>query len=180
MSDAPEHCDWEEGLQDWIDGDLNPAQRAVLDEHIASCTSCHARMDALQAIDAALSKSFSQQTPEESFDRRVLERIAGAARADRAAARARLEREWRAQMAVLSHQWRTACRSLALNVSAGAALLIALAKTFDALPFVYRLIDQAWLLSQYASARPAIILSAAAGLTVAALWLVRSLASTGR
>ena len=180
MPDAPEYCDWEERLQDWIDGDLDPAQSAAFDEHIAGCLSCHARMNALQALDAALSRSFSQETPEESFDRRVLERIAAAATADRAAARARVEREWRDQMAALSRQWRNAWRSMILNGLAGAALLVALSTTFSILPSVSRLIDRIWLLTQDASLRPAIPLLVAAGSTVVALWLVRSLALTER
>jgi len=180
MSDTPEHCDWEERLQDRIDGELDAAQCAALDEHIASCTSCHARMGALQAIDAALSKGLSQQRPEESFNRRVLERVDAMARADRAAARARLEREWQAQAATLSRQWRNTWKSLALNGLAGVALLVALVTTFDVLPFVSHLIDRAWPLMQNATNSPAVMFPVAAGLTIAALWLVRVLALDGR
>ena len=63
---------------------------------------------------------------------------------------------------------------------AGVALLVALAKSLSVLPFVPRLIDQIPLLTQDTAMRPAMMLPAAAGLTVVALWLVRSLASTDR
>jgi anti-sigma factor RsiW len=167
-------------MQDWIDGDLDPAQSAALDEHIASCLSCDARLRPLLAVDAALSSGFSQATLDESFDRKVLERIASAANADRVAARARIETDRQDQMAALSHRWRNAWKSMVLNALAGVALLIALSKSLGFLPFVPRLIDQIPLLTQYTSIHPATLLPAAAGLTVMALWLVRSLASTER
>ena len=180
MSEAAEHCDWEERLQRWIDGDLDPARSAALDEHIASCLSCHDRLRPLQAVDAALSRSFSQATLDESFDRKVFERIASAEKADRVAARARIERDRQNQMAALSHRWRNAWKSTVLNAVAGVALLVALAKSLSVLPFVPRLIDQIPLLTQDTAMRPAMMLPAAVGLTVVALWLVRSLASTDR
>jgi anti-sigma factor RsiW len=180
VSKAPEHCDWEERLQNWIDGDLHPAQFAAVAEHIASCTSCHARMNRLRAVDAALSGSFSQATLDESFDRKVFERIASAAKTDRVAARARIEREWQDQIAALSDQWRDVWKVIILNAVAGVAVLIALTTAFSVLPSVSHLIDRMLLLTQYGSVRPAITLSTAAGLTVVALLLVRSLASTER
>src|SRR5688500_16807877 len=124
MSDVTEHCAWEGRLQDRIDGDLDPTQSLALDKHLAGCLSCCARMHALYALDAALSETLSSEALGESFDRKVLEHIAETARADRAAARARLQREWQAQMADLSHQWRVEWGSLALNVLAGATVLV--------------------------------------------------------
>jgi anti-sigma factor RsiW len=180
VSEAPEHCDWEERLQDWIDGDLDSAQLAAVDEHIASCISCRARMNPLQAVDAALSRSLSQSTLDESFDRKVLERIASAAKTDRVAARARIEREWQDQIAALSDQWRNVWKAIILNAVATVAVVIALTTAFIVLPPVSHLLDQMLLLTHYGSVRPAIALSTAAGLTVVALLLVRSLASTER
>jgi anti-sigma factor RsiW len=180
VSGAPEHCDWEKRLQDWIDGDLDPAQFAAVDEHIASCISCRAQMNPLQAVDVALSRSLSQATLDESFDCKVLERIASAAKTDSVAARARIELEWQDQVAALSDQWRNVWKAIILNAVAGVAVLIALTTAFVVLPPVSHLIDRMLLLSQSGSISPTITLSTAAGLTVVALLLVRSLASTER
>jgi hypothetical protein len=138
------------------------------------------QMNPLQAVEAALSRSFSQATLDESFDCKVLERIASAANADRVAARARIERDRQDQMTALSHRWRNASKSMVLNALASVALLIALSKALGLLPFVPRLIDQLPLLTHYTSMHPAMLLPAAAGLTVVALCLVRFLASTER
>jgi len=180
VSVAPEHCDWEERLQDWIDGDLDPAQLAAVAEHIASCTSCHARLNSLRAVDAALSRSFSRSTLEESFDREVLDHIARATNTDRVAARVRIEQEWQIQIAALSDQWRNVWKSIILNAVAGVAVLIALTTAFSVLPPVSHFIDRMLLLTQYGSVPPAIALSTAATLTVVALLLVRALAAFGR
>lgn len=180
MLETPKCSDWDEWLQDRIDGDLEPTQSTALDEHIASCSACRARLDALRAVDAALSGHLSGEVPGASFDQIVLKHIVAAADADRDAARARVEQEWRDQMAVLSRQWHKAWRSMILNALAGSALLVAMVTTLRALPFLSRLTARVWPLMQHVAVLPLMTLPVAAGLTFVALWLARSLAVSER
>lgn len=176
MAEIPGNGDWDERLQDWLDGDLGPGEAAAVATHIASCTACQTRASALQAIDTALAEAFSQPRLTASFDRHVLERVATTRQADQAAARARAEREWQEQKATLAHQWHSAWRSTLLNTLAGVALLICVLTTFGALPVFSHLTDRVAPLTQYVSARPVMTLPVAAVMTVVAIWVVRVLA----
>lgn len=129
----------------------------------------------MQAVDAMLSEQFARQAPADSFDRSVLERIALAERADRTAAQARIEQEWRTQRAALAHHWRYVCRTLTLNGLAVTALLIALMQAFSVLPAATRFVEHIGSLTQYVAARPQVAFSVAAVTTVVALWLIRAL-----
>lgn len=174
MSDNLEHSDWEDQLQDWVDGDLDIAQSAALEEHLSGCSACRARMKALQAVDGLLCRSLPPEALDASFDCRVLERVAKIEMANWAATRERLERERQAQIAALAWQWRRAWRALALNIVAAGAVLIALAAGFGGiLDFVSSLQDQTTLLLRNAILHPTIALLVASGLSVVSLWVVR-------
>lgn len=175
MADEPKNCEWEEKLQDSIDGDLDPGESVALNQHIAGCTACQAQRDALQALDAALAQSLLKETLSESFDHRVLERVS-TERADQATALARVEHEWQAHRAALSRQWRNALRSMILNTLAGVALLVTLLRTLGIASWVSRLAQDMDLLTFYAAIRPIMTVSIAAGLTVITLWVLRALA----
>jgi len=179
VPDTPGICDGDERLQDWIDGDLDPAQSLAMEVHIADCSACRTRMKALQALDAALSGQYSRAAsgamPGEAFDRVLLERIAAAERADRAAARAQVEQQWRDQMTALSRRWRHALRATILNVVAVAALLFMLITSLHAMPGLSPVADWWTPLTQLVTVRPALTIPVAGGLAIVALWLVRTL-----
>jgi anti-sigma factor RsiW len=177
VADSADHFVWDERLQDWIDGDLDPSEGAALEAHVTGCTLCRPRLSAFRAADALLSKALPRETLTESFDRSILERVERASKADRAAARARIEQEWQTQMGALSRQWRNALRSTVLNLVLATALSVAFLSRLPLSPVISRLVDQVGELAQHAGARPALaMMVAAAGATVvAALCLVRAL-----
>jgi len=45
---------WDEDLSALIDGELEPARRAAVEAHAASCARCTAQLEALRAVDARL------------------------------------------------------------------------------------------------------------------------------
>jgi anti-sigma factor RsiW len=175
VPDSASHFDWDERLQDWIDGDLDPAASAELEAHITGCDSCQARLRAFRAVDAALSGSLTRQTLPASFDCAVLERVHGAAKAGRAAARARLEQAWQAEIGAFSRQWRTALRSMILNALLATALLAAFLTRLPGWAPTVRLTDQIGQFTLYASSRPALtVVLLAAAMSVVALGLTRA------
>ena len=49
------HClDVQVELQTYVDGDLSPERAVLLERHLASCDSCHAKLTSLQAVVTAL------------------------------------------------------------------------------------------------------------------------------
>jgi anti-sigma factor RsiW len=177
VADSADHLVWDERLQDWIDGDLDPAEAAALEAHLAGCMRCQPRLSALRAADALLSRALPPQRLTESFDRSVLERVDRVSKADRAAARARIEQEWQTQMGALSRQWRSALRSAILNLLLATALVIAVLARLPVSPVISRLVDQLGEISQHAAGRPALatMVAAAGAAFVAAFCLTRAL-----
>ena len=54
-SAAREHqLEWNDRLQDWLDGDLDATETAALQAHMADCASCRARAEELQQLDRSL------------------------------------------------------------------------------------------------------------------------------
>jgi anti-sigma factor RsiW len=171
VPDSADHFEWDERLQDWIDGDLDAAESAALEAHIAGCRPCQARLSAFRTVDEALSESLPGQTLPESFDRVVLERIDVASKAGRAAARARIQREYQDEIGAFSRQWRTALRSMILNVVVATALLAAFLTRLSGSFSAASLTDQIGQFALYAYSRP--------GLTLAVMAATMSLVAFG-
>ena len=178
-SDSSEHFEWQERLQDWIDGDLDLAHRIAVDEHLANCAACRAHLSALRSLDAALTVGVVTQTLDVTFDRRVVDGLSAASETARVAARLRLEREWRDQQTALSHQWHDVWKSLTLNALAATAVLIALLTAFGLLPAASALIQHTLPVIQYVAFRPSVMLLMAVGVAAAGLWAVHSADSKG-
>lgn len=175
MADSADHFEWDERLQDWIDGDLDPAASAVLETHLAGCAACQARLQAFRAVDVTLSGSLARQTLPASFDRTVLAHIDGAAKAGRVAARARLEQAWEAEIGAFSRQWRTAFRSMILNALLVTALLVAFLTRLPGWAATTGLSDEIGRFTLYASSRPALtVVLMTAGMSIVALGLTRA------
>ncbi|MBV8909237.1 MAG: zf-HC2 domain-containing protein [Gammaproteobacteria bacterium] len=174
MADSADHFDWDERSQDWIDGDLDPSGSAALEAHIAGCARCRARRSAIQAVDSTLSRSLPREALSADFDRSVLARIERAPMSDRAAARARLEQAWQAEVGAFARQWRSALRSMVLNALLAAALLTAFLTRLPASASIARLNDQLGQFTLYASSRPVLAVAVmAVGMSIVALGLTR-------
>jgi anti-sigma factor RsiW len=177
VADSTDHLDWDERLQDWIDGDRDPSASAALEAHIAGCARCLARRSAFRAVDSALSRGVPRQALSADFDRVLLERIDRIPVSDRAAARARLEQAWQAELGAFSRQWRAALRSMILNALLAAGLLAAFLTRLPGAVSTARLNDlndQIGQFTLYVSSRPALtVLVVGVGMSIVALGLTR-------
>ena len=52
-----------ERLSDYIDGDMEPAQRADFEAHLAECLGCHSCLQALQRTVAICRRTGGQPVP---------------------------------------------------------------------------------------------------------------------
>lgn len=174
MAGSGDDCEWEERLQDWIDGDLDPGESEAVLAHVARCASCGARIDALRALDDQLARCLPRLALDEDFNRRV-RAGAGSISRDLASARARLERDWQDQESALLGVRRKIRNWIILNVLA-ISLLIALATVFWRLPDVSSWLDRLFARTPY----PAwsVSLSLAAISTVVAFTIMGWLTTT--
>jgi anti-sigma factor RsiW len=166
-------CEWEERLQDWLDGDIDASESQLVSAHAATCPTCGERLAALRALDDQLSVGLPPVALGQAFNRRVLA-ATGLLSRDTAAP-ARLEREWQQQKTWLLRGRRRIFFWVSIDILAVAAL-VALVASFGSRP-----ISLAWLgrLMALAPHPGWYLLAALAALSsVAALSIVRVLATT--
>jgi len=127
-TDAREHeLAWNDRLQDWLDGDLNAADEAALQAHLADCAMCRARADELQALDQSLQFASPRLALDDAFDAKIFAQIEVIDDSKRAAQRQRLEQELQQNLQALQRGWRRALLFIVPGVIAGVALAFALA-----------------------------------------------------
>jgi anti-sigma factor RsiW len=123
---SPHHTDWEDRLQDWLDGDIDAADAAALEAHMADCAACRARADELRALDFSLSSAAPRLTLDAAFDAKLFAQIAAIDDSKRAEARQRIEQELQQNLQALARGWRRALLFVVPGVVAGVALAFAL------------------------------------------------------
>ena len=127
-TDAREHeLAWNDRLQDWLDGDLNAADEAALQAHLADCAMCRARADELQALEQSLQVASPRLALDDAFDAKIFAQIAAIDDSKRAAERQRLEQELQQNLQALQRGRRRALLVIVPGVIAGVALAFALA-----------------------------------------------------
>jgi anti-sigma factor RsiW len=117
---------WNERLQDWLDGDLDAADAAALQAHMADCAMCRARAEELQALDRSLLGAAPRLALDASFDAKIFAQIEAIDDSQRAAARQRIEQELQQNLQALARGWRRAVMFIVPGVIAGLALAFAL------------------------------------------------------
>jgi anti-sigma factor RsiW len=126
-SDAHEHeLAWNDRLQDWLDGDLDAADTAALQAHMADCPMCRARADELQALDQSLRSAAPRLALNDAFDAKIFAQIEAIDDSKRAEARKRIEQELQQNLQALARGWRRALLFIVPGVVAGVALAFAL------------------------------------------------------
>jgi anti-sigma factor RsiW len=55
-----------------VDGEIDGADRAVLEEHLSSCAECQSVIDSLRLVDASLTRAF---VPERDAARQIADRV---------------------------------------------------------------------------------------------------------
>jgi anti-sigma factor RsiW len=127
-ADAREHeLAWNDRLQDWLDGDLNAADEAALQAHLAGCAMCRAPAAELQALDQSLQIASPRLALGDAFDAKIFAQIETIDDSTRAAQRQRLEQELQQNLQALQRGWRRALLFIVPGVIAGIALAFALA-----------------------------------------------------
>lgn len=117
---------WNDRLQDWLDGDLNAADAAGLQAHLADCAMCRARAEELQALDRSLRTATPRLALDEAFDAKIFAQIETIDDTKRAAARQRIEQELQQNLQALARGWRRAVWFIVPGVIGGVALAFAL------------------------------------------------------
>jgi anti-sigma factor RsiW len=72
---TPHDIEWNDRLQDWLDGDLDAADAAALQAHMAGCAACRARADELQALDRSLRSAAPRLALDDAFDAELFAQI---------------------------------------------------------------------------------------------------------
>ena len=121
------HLEWNDRLQDWLDGDLDAADAAALQAHIADCAACRARADELQSLDRSLRSAAPRLVLDDAFDAKLFAQIDAIDDSKRAETRQRIEQELQQNLQALARGWRRALLFIVPGVIAGVALAFALA-----------------------------------------------------
>lgn len=131
MTPREEHATaWSDRLQDWLDGDVEPTERAAVEGHIASCEQCSAQAAELRALDKVLRSAAPPLVPDSAFDARLFARIDAIDESQRIAARQRIEQELHDNLATLARNWKRTLLFLIPGVVGGIALAFAVASHF--------------------------------------------------
>jgi anti-sigma factor RsiW len=127
MTNSEHHLEWNDRLQDWLDGDLDAADAAALRAHMADCAMCRARADELQALDRSLRSAAPRLALDDTFDAKLFAQIDAIDDSKRAEARRRIEQELQQNLQALKSGWRRALLFTVPGAIAGIALAFALA-----------------------------------------------------
>ena len=126
------HLEWNDRLQDWLDGDVDPSDGSVFETHLTDCELCQQRVAELQKLDAALIAGAPALALDSSFNARLFAQIDSVDEAQRAAARARVEQELQENLRALSRSWRRMLAFVIPGIVGGIALAFAIVGSFDA------------------------------------------------
>jgi anti-sigma factor RsiW len=122
---------WNDRLQDWLDGDLPTAETAMFETHLADCGSCQSLLADLRQLDASLQTAAPRLELDSSFDARLFEQIDAIDETQRTRARAQAEQEFQANLRNLTRGWRRAVAFVIPGIIGGVALAFALLSWFD-------------------------------------------------
>ena len=114
------HLEWNDRLQDWLDGDLSAADEAALQAHMADCALCRARADELRELDFSLSTAAPRLALDAAFDARLFAQIDAIDDSKRAEARQRMERELQQNLQALARVFLRECLRAGTTTAAAA------------------------------------------------------------
>jgi anti-sigma factor RsiW len=126
MSDIELHDrEWNDRLQELLDGHVTGSERATFESHVASCARCRAQFSKLKRLDSLLRSKLERPFVGGTFDQQVFARINAMDDQSRARARGRLERELQDNLQTLAAGWRRGLLSVIGGAIAGIALALA-------------------------------------------------------
>jgi anti-sigma factor RsiW len=143
MKQPGEHSPhWDDSLQDWLDDELNAADRAAFEAHLAACDQCQQTLARLAELDAELVQATPPLRLNAEFDRTLFARIDAIDDSKRAEARRRLEQELQQQMHDLARNWRRKLAFVVPGIIAGIVLAMALVSWLDSSGITNNLVAQ--------------------------------------
>lgn len=119
--------EWNDRLQDWLDGETDPA----METHLGGCGICQTQLAAFEQLDEALTATAPKMSLDTAFDARLFAQIDSMDESKRIAARQRIEQEMQESLRALSRSWRRSLAFVIPGVLAGIAIAFALATWFD-------------------------------------------------
>jgi anti-sigma factor RsiW len=144
MSEIEQHdAEWNDRLQDLIDGDVAGLERATTEGHVAGCARCRSQFASLKKLDALLHSKITAPSLTHSFDHHVFARINARDTQAQERARRRIDRELQENLETLSKGWRRGLLSLIGGAVAGVALALALITWTDQTGFTNTLVGAA-------------------------------------
>jgi len=123
--------DWNDRLQEWLDGELSETERRVVDAHLATCAMCPEQLELLRELDGTLAVAAPRLQLDAAFDTRLMREIDAIDDQQRIRMRQRLEQERQAQLRSLSRHWRRSLAFVIPGVVAAMALIFALIGSLD-------------------------------------------------
>ena len=142
MKQPNEHAQWDDALQDWLDGELNDAESAAFEAHLAACGLCQRSLPEFEELDEALVESAPQLKLDANFDHALFAQIDAIDESRRLEARRRLEQEWQQQMQSLSRNWRRTLAFVIPGIIGGIVLAVALMSWLDSSGITSNLVAQ--------------------------------------
>ncbi|HWK73218.1 MAG TPA: zf-HC2 domain-containing protein [Povalibacter sp.] len=174
------HLEWNDRLQDWLDGDLEAAEAPEFEAHLASCAICQERLGDFEQLETQLHQAAPTLALDSSFDARIFSQIESVDEAQRAAARQRIEQELQNNLRKLSQGWRRTLAFVIPGIAAGVALAFALTSYFDASGLTGRLVaESAGQLGAGSASWVHAVLTTALGASIGGLmagWMAKSAA----
>jgi anti-sigma factor RsiW len=125
------HLEWNDRLQDWLDGDVEAGESELIEAHLAQCPICQAQLAELEQLDTALRAAAPRMSPDAGFDQRLYEQIGAIDETQRARARERVEQELQQNLRALSRGWRRTLAFVIPGVIAGLAIAFTLSVWLD-------------------------------------------------
>jgi anti-sigma factor RsiW len=126
MSDIEQHDrEWNDRLQDLLDGDAAGVDRATFESHVAGCTRCRTQFTKLKRLDSSLRSKIERPFVGATFDQQVFARINAMDEQARDKTRRRMERELQDNLQILAAGWRRGLLSVIGGAIAGVALALA-------------------------------------------------------
>jgi anti-sigma factor RsiW len=142
MKQPNDHTQWDDALQDWLDGELNDADGAAFEAHLAACGLCQRSLPEFEELDEALVEATPPMQLSAAFDQNLLARIDAIDESKRQEARRRLEQEWQQQMQSLSRNWRRTLAFVIPGIIGGIVLAVALMSWLDSSGITSNLVAQ--------------------------------------
>jgi anti-sigma factor RsiW len=136
------HLEWNDRLQDWLDGDLSASEEVALQAHMADCALCRTRAEQLRELDFNLADAAPPIALDAGFDARIFAQIAAVDDSQRAQARQRLEQELQQNLQALARGWRRSLLVIGTGAIAGVAVAFGLASWLNDATVMHTLVAE--------------------------------------